>query len=573
MKLQHIELEHLKTTNLNVRKKGAKSVDDLLPSIRSLGVLQPLLVRLNCEGFEIIAGQRRYHAACKLAENGNVDPLPCIIMQEGDDAKAIEASLAENIARLPMDEIDQYKAFSALVKQGSSVDEIANQFGITERLVKQRLAIANLIAPVLTLYRKEEITADTVRNLTLANKRQQKAWLSLYQSDDEYAPQGYRLKAWLFGGEEIPVSNALFDLADYIGGIVSDLFGEDSYFDDANTFWESQNTEIAQAKTRYIQEGWSDVIVLDVGTYWSSWEYSEVSKAMGGKVFVQIARDGEVTFHEGFLTQKEAKKLENKANGIESEKPAERPELTKLMQNYLDLHRHAAVRYELLGHAGIALRLAVAQIIAGSELWSVHADLQLAKNESIQTSLEANRAEDRFSEKRATISRLLGMEDTAKETLVPRNGDWDHSPDLYVVFAKLLKLSDEDVTSILTFVVAETLPAGSAIVEVLGNMFKLDMSDHWQSDDIFFDLLRDKPAINAIVKEVAGKATADAHVTSTAKVQKKIIADCLDGTRKGSKVTSKSWKPNYMDFPMTAYTKRGGINAMDNWNAVRKHFA
>ena len=40
-----------------------------------------------------------------------------------------------------------------------------------------------------------------------------------------------------------------------------------------------------------------------------------------------------------------------------------KPELTKAMQNYLDLHRHAAVRTELLGHQGIALRLAVAQII------------------------------------------------------------------------------------------------------------------------------------------------------------------------------------------------------------------
>ena len=37
-----------------------------------------------------------------------------------DNAKAIEASLAENIARLPMDEIDQYKAFAALVKEGNS---------------------------------------------------------------------------------------------------------------------------------------------------------------------------------------------------------------------------------------------------------------------------------------------------------------------------------------------------------------------------------------------------------------------------------------------------------------------
>ena len=67
MKLDHIKLEDLKLTSLNVRKRGAKDVDDILPSIRSLGVLQPLLVRPNCKGFEIVAGQRRFYAVTKLA--------------------------------------------------------------------------------------------------------------------------------------------------------------------------------------------------------------------------------------------------------------------------------------------------------------------------------------------------------------------------------------------------------------------------------------------------------------------------------------------------------------------------
>ena len=181
------------------------------------------MVRKNCEGYEIVAGQRRYHALVRLSEESEIEPVPCIIMSEGDDAKAIEASLAENVARLPMDEIDQYKAFSALVKEGKSVDEIASQFGITERLVQQRLAIANLINPILNAYRKEEIDAGTIRSLTLATKRQQSEWWKLFKSEDEYAPQGHALKDWLFGGANIPVSNALFDVEDYKGSIIADL--------------------------------------------------------------------------------------------------------------------------------------------------------------------------------------------------------------------------------------------------------------------------------------------------------------------------------------------------------------
>ena len=313
MELHHIELEHLKTTRLNVRKVGAKDIADLEPSIRTLGVLQPLLVRPNCEGYEVIAGQRRFHALSKIAKDSEVDPVPCIIMSEGDDAKAIEASLAENIARLPMDEVDQYKAFAALVKQGQSVEDIASQFGITERLIKQRLAIANLLPQILTAYRKEDLSADTVRILTMATKKQQKAWLGLYRSDEDYAPEGYQLKNWLFGGTNIPTSNALFDLDGYQGNIISDLFGKERYFDTPDTFWAAQNTAIVKAKEGYLANGWQEVIILNVGDYFPAYDYVDTSKEDGGKVYVRVANDGEVTFFEGQLSCKEIKAREKVA--------------------------------------------------------------------------------------------------------------------------------------------------------------------------------------------------------------------------------------------------------------------
>ncbi len=162
-----------------------------MPSIRSLGVLQPLLVRLNCEGYEIVAGQRRYHALRALTDEGVDDPVPRIVMDDGDDAKAIEASLAENFARLPMEEIDQYKAFSALINEGRGIEDIAAQFGVTERLVAQRLAIANLYGPVLTAYRRDEIDPRTIRQLTMASTRQQRAWFKLFKEDN--APPVWQL--------------------------------------------------------------------------------------------------------------------------------------------------------------------------------------------------------------------------------------------------------------------------------------------------------------------------------------------------------------------------------------------
>ena len=59
MELKTINLEHLKTSPLNVRKSGTKNGDDLIPSISAIGLLQPLLVRKNCEDYDVIAGQTR----------------------------------------------------------------------------------------------------------------------------------------------------------------------------------------------------------------------------------------------------------------------------------------------------------------------------------------------------------------------------------------------------------------------------------------------------------------------------------------------------------------------------------
>eukprot|EP00873_Tetraselmis_striata_P002220 jgi/Tetstr1/422484/TSEL_013322.t1 len=559
MKLTHLTLDQLKPAPVNVRKRGGKDIADLLPSIRSLGLLQPLLVRANCEGYEIIAGQRRFHALAKLAENTPSDPVPCIIMEDGDDARAVEASLAENIARLPMDEIDQYKAFAALAKQGGSVADIAARFGVTERLVTQRLAIANVIDPILNAYRREDIGAQTIRTLTMATRRQQKEWWALFKDETARAPTGYALRNWLFGGADIPVENALFDEDAYDGSIVSDLFDDTRRFDDAPKFWALQNAAIAKRKAAYLADGWQEVVVLDIGRHWQKWEHREAEKAEGGRVYIQIGHDGEVTCHEGWITDTEARRRERARDAGDGADAPGRPELTKAMQNYLALHRHAAVRLDLLSNQGLALRVATAQIIAGSALWQVHADPQRANSEAIAQSLPDNTAHTAFDAERQEIRTLLGLEKSNADMLVCRKADYGRGHDLADIFGRLCGLNDDTVRRIFTFAVAETLCCGSGLVEALGDRLGTDMRNHWTPDETFFDLLRDKDAINAMVEEVAGKYTAEAHTASTAKVQKSIIRQHLDGSRKPRKT---DWQPRYMGFPMRGYTERGGLDAI-----------
>jgi len=146
MKLKNIALSALSISKLNMRAKDKNpDISDILPSIRENGVHQTLLVRPEGKGFGIVAGRRRYYALLKVAEEtGEKLTAPCGILDTDDDAVAIEASLIENLARLPATELEKFAAFKKLKITGRDVAEIANHFGVTELKVKRILALANL---------------------------------------------------------------------------------------------------------------------------------------------------------------------------------------------------------------------------------------------------------------------------------------------------------------------------------------------------------------------------------------------------------------------------------------------
>ncbi|PZV34863.1 ParB/RepB/Spo0J family partition protein [Mesorhizobium kowhaii] len=574
MQLAHIALDRLNISAANMRQgKRAPDISDILPSVRARGVLVPLLVRPNGspESFEIVAGRRRYFAARSLAdERGEADPLPCAIMEDGDDANALEASLIENIARLDPDEVSQWETFSRLISQGRTVADIAATFGITELMVKRILALGDLLPNIREAYRRDEIDAETARHLTMASKSQQKDWLALFADPEQYAPRSYQLKQWLFGGQSISTKVALFAIEDYPGLIVSDLFGEDSYFADADLFWQKQNEAIAARRDACLEAGWCEVVVLEPGQHFHAWDHEKTPKKKGGKVFIAVTHRGEVECHEGWLSCKEARRARETSEGDDNpETPAKpsRPELTGPMQNYVDLHRHAAVRAAMLDHPAVALRLIVAHAIAGSGLWQVRPEPQRAANETIAASLAGCKAEAAFAEKRRAVLALLSSPDDDGR-VAGGNGD---AFALASVFARLLTLSEDDVMRVLAIVMAETLEAGSAVIEALGNHLNVDMGACWQADDAFFDLLRDKEVANSMLADVGGKHVADGNVAEKVKTQKKIIRDLLAGENGRQKI--ETWLPRWMKFPAESYTDRGGFRTADQWARVKPLFA
>jgi ParB family chromosome partitioning protein len=553
MELRHIPIEDLKLTNVNVRHcKKVPDVSDILPSIRKRGILQPLLVRPNGKGFEVVAGRRRYFAAASVKEEtGTCDPVPCAIMEKEDDAAALEASLLENFARLPMDPMEQYEAFAKLTKEGRAVTDIAETFGVTERMVKRVLALANLIPPIKSAFQRDEIGHGTLRILTMASKAQQKEWLNLHKGEDTNAPRGEQLKRWLFGGDNIKTSVALFDLTDYSGAIATDLFGDESYFVDANQFWQSQQQAVETTKQALIDAGWTRVETFETGKYFCEWEYEKTTKSDGGRVFITLRHDGEVTFHEGYIPLREARAKAAKApgeGGADATGQPVKPEITKAMQTYLELHRHALVRAELLKHPAIALRLTVAHMIAGSALWSIHPEPQKAPKPEITASVLQSVSQGAFEQERAAILSLLDM-NVDRAELVRHTGD---SSATAIPFAKLLTLTDAEVMRVMTFAMAETLCSGSCMVEATGFYLGVDPAGKWQPDDIFFELLRDKATINAVLEDIAGKQIAEANEGATGRVQKGVIVDCLKGLNGRKQI--KDWVPNWLKFPFEGHT-------------------
>ena len=554
-----IPLKDLHVSPLNMRaekkvpslKRMALIAANILPTIREKGIQTPLIVRPNNEGFEIIAGRRRYYAARVIeSETGSFPALRCDVREGLDDATALEISLTENIAREDADELTCYEAFSALIVKGRTVDEIARTYGKTEREVLQYLAIANLLPRIRDLFREEQLDAGDLQLLTMATKTQQREWLKLWNDND--APTGSDLKGWLFGGAAIRTKYALFDLAPYSKKITGDLFSEDAFFTDATEFWSAQDEAIAARRDTYLATKWSEVVILERGKQFAQWDFVKASKKDGGRVYIEPTHTGEVRFHEGYVSQsefrkaeKQARKADGKANG-EMEAPARAP-FTQAMQNYLDLHRHAVVRLAVLARPTDALRLLIAHAVAASGNWSVRPDRQSARADAVSESVKASAAQSMFDTEAKAVRALLAPAFKAADVDLEGGGitGRGHGDGEFTmaIFQRLLKLRDTDVARIGAFVMAETLNSGSAVTDGFGAFAKVETRQHWTPDAVFFDLMKDRASVNTMLADVSGKKAADKMVSAKLKDQRVALAEAAS--------RAPEWCPGWMAFPAT----------------------
>jgi ParB family chromosome partitioning protein len=154
---REIPLSLLNESKTNPRRAfDVTSLKELADSIRSQGVLSPLLVRpLTENGFEIVAGARRFRAA-QMAEQSTVP----VRIKQMSDAEVLEAQLVENLIRAeihPMEEAEGFARLLALEEPKYSIEQIAAKVGKHPSFVASRLKMTDLTKPVVDAFYANEM--------------------------------------------------------------------------------------------------------------------------------------------------------------------------------------------------------------------------------------------------------------------------------------------------------------------------------------------------------------------------------------------------------------------------------
>jgi len=124
---------------------------ELAQSIRRNGLLQPITVRKNCDGYIIIAGERRYRAVCSL----EWETIDCIVFR-GDHIK--ELQLVENINRVDLNPMEIAEAYQSYLDSGHTIDELSEVTGKPKNTINWLLNITRCRPEIQHMVKHNQIS-------------------------------------------------------------------------------------------------------------------------------------------------------------------------------------------------------------------------------------------------------------------------------------------------------------------------------------------------------------------------------------------------------------------------------
>jgi len=133
-------------------------LEELARSIRANGVIQPIVVRKSGDRFQIIAGERRYHAAVQVG----LREVP-VVIREVDDAEVMELALVENLQRKDLTPFEESEALHGLAEGcGYTHEDLARRLGKSRSSVTESLSLNAIPEEVRNLCRLADISSKSL---------------------------------------------------------------------------------------------------------------------------------------------------------------------------------------------------------------------------------------------------------------------------------------------------------------------------------------------------------------------------------------------------------------------------
>jgi ParB/RepB/Spo0J family partition protein len=190
--MQRIKLDQIKPSKTNPRKHfDTKAMLELAESIRKHGILQPILVReVETSFYEIVAGERRFHAA----KDAGLKEIPATILTI-TDKEAVEIQVIENLQRADLHPMEEAEGYQQLMKQYGygTADEIAAKIGKSRSYVYGRMKLCGLCPEAKKAFLKGELNASVALLLArVPEALQEKAAKTVLHGKYGEGPLSYR---------------------------------------------------------------------------------------------------------------------------------------------------------------------------------------------------------------------------------------------------------------------------------------------------------------------------------------------------------------------------------------------
>ena len=213
---QYIAIDTIHESATNPRRTFDEAkLQELAESIRTNGLIQPITVRPNSDGFEIVAGARRFRAS-QIAE---VFSVPARIV-EISDAQTLEWQLVENSQRVDVHPYEEGQGFQRLLDMpGYDVAALVEKSGKSASHIYARLSLLQLIPPIAEAFSAERITASHANLLArLPQDTQAEAfeqcWRKDWQDKEPHLLPAKHLSAWIQANLYLELADAPFSKED-----------------------------------------------------------------------------------------------------------------------------------------------------------------------------------------------------------------------------------------------------------------------------------------------------------------------------------------------------------------------